>query len=391
MVERICHVCGAPAEPGAERCVNCGTSLEPAREPVRPSGVKSSSSVAALVGLAVVIGGGAAVAFFTISMNTEKDFEETRTATEPAQASDVREAVKPSPAAELPVETQEEIEALEQLRKAQQALRDLAGEEVPTEDESATGSDESVTLHFGARVASAKGKALAKGKSCDVNVHARGSSIQHLDVSCGDVVLYDSRTPLNGMSSYGGEIFERAKGNGWVYRVAYTDVGMRTSRSQLRLNSLSGEGTAFSQGSDAFQVALTLNEFSAPRVGASLLGTLPPPGGLTLNLQVRDKSGEPPTLASGGCKLTSSFIENSDTGAVCKTELHCGKQTYYGKGQSGYGPCEFEGASITRFVDEKETHEDGDPRLVLDVAEGSVELRDSPSQKAYSVTFEITR
>ena len=95
MVERICHVCGAPAEPGTRRCVNCGTSLEPAREPAQPSGGKRSSSVATLVGVAVVICGGAAAAFFALSMDTQKDSEETKTATEPARQN-VPEAVEPS-------------------------------------------------------------------------------------------------------------------------------------------------------------------------------------------------------------------------------------------------------------------------------------------------------
>lgn len=260
-------------------------------------------------------------------------------------------------------------------------------EDLPTVEEPPP-STEAATLKFGARVVSARGKPLGKGAKCTINVHVTGAHIDSLDASCGDTLLYDSRTPLNGMSSFGSDLLERQKGDGWVYRVLYSDTGMRSSRSQFRLNSGSKQATAFSESSDPFSVELEVNELSELRQGASLLNTPLGTAALTLGLRKVSEEGTAPAV-SGACKLASEFVEGSENGPRCKTELRCGSAILYGKGTQGFSTCQVRAEAIAFVEDPKETHEDGDPWLRVDVEGGKVELRDSPSQQAYTLVFEV--
>jgi hypothetical protein len=189
------------------------------------------------------------------------------------------------------------------------------------------------------------------------------------------------------MSSYGGDLLERAQGQGWVYRVVYSDTGSRSSRSQFRLNSTSEQATAFSESSDAFEVELDVDEFSELRDGASLLNTPLGTAQLALELRSVSQQGVAPKVA-GQCKLTSEFVETAHVGPRCKTELRCGGTVLYGKGTTGFGQCQIEREAIALIEDQKESHEDGDPWLRVKVGEGRVELRDSPAHQDYELVFE---
>jgi hypothetical protein len=250
-------------------------------------------------------------------------------------------------------------------------------------------SAEQVTLRFAARVSSVKGKTLSKGSKCAINVYTTGSQIDDLDLACGKVLLYDSRTPLNGMSSHRLGLYERAKGDGWVYRAIYWDTGSRTSRNQLLLDTTSKEATAFSESGDAFSVELVVDEFSAKRVGASLVNAGPAPKKLERALTVTSESGTPPKIVGKSCKLSTQLVETSVDGPECRSELRCGGTVLYGTGTTGFGPCDIKGGAIVNFNDPKESHEDGDPSLIVEVEEGIATLSDSPQREEYSLDFAL--
>lgn len=262
---------------------------------------------------------------------------------------------------------------------------------LPSDDavvEQAAPSAVSATLEFVASVVSAKGKPVSRGGKCVVNVHVTGSHIDDVDANCGGTLLYDSRTPLNGMASIGGNVLERAKGDGWVYRAAYSDMGTRSSRNQFSFDSGNRQGSAWSEGGDVFRVELKVDEFSKIRRGAPLFDTPTGSPKLSLALVPGEQQGATPKL-SGPCKLTSAFVENADSGPRCKSELRCGKAVLYGAGTTGFSPCALDGQAITHLEDNEETHEDGDPAIVVSVDDRRVVLRDSPAQQSYELVFEM--
>ena len=127
-------------------------------------------------------------------------------------------------------------------------------------------------------------------------------------------------------------------------------------------------------------------EHTAPRDGQPLFDT--PSRVEQLAMLITGDSVEGDTeLPKGKCTLTSRFVSASSKGQRCKTALSCGKRVLYGTGSSGYGPCTVEGESIVSFDDPKETFEDGDPSLVVDVKQPRIVLSDSPSQKPYEIRF----
>jgi hypothetical protein len=373
MSEHVCHVCKLPYDVGTKRCANCGASLERAGgQPLTTQDFgtlvpkTSKSTPLILMGALVAVGAIGALVLAGRPQQAapiaEVAEQEAVVANEPAEAVEVPVPAIPEP----PVEPSA-------LPSAQEP--------------EATPSSESVKLVFLARAVSVKGRGVTKGAKCQVNVHVAGADIEDVDVSCGDKVLYDSRTPLNGMASMGSNLFERVKGASWVYRAVYEDLGMRTSRSQLRLNTTNQKATVFSEAADAFSVDLRVDEFSQPREGSPLLGT--EPGGATLQAELlfAAERGTPPKIVRDKCSFESKFVETAQDGRMCKSQLRCGGTILYGKGTTGFGSCVIQDGVVVRFLDEGETHEDGDPALVF--ASQTVTLHDSPGQAEYGLEFSV--
>jgi hypothetical protein len=314
-------------------------------------------------------------------MNAEQ--EKSMVAAEQARmaaGADARdEATEPDPARAAEAPANAEI---------QQPRAALPAPQPEPETPAPEASHEKQTLQLLARVVSSKGRSLNKDSSCVINVHLTGSKITDLDVACGSEQLYDSRTPLNGMASMGSSLHESpgARSGQWVYSVAYTDTGMRSSRTQITLNSGLKKANVFSGSADNFQVELRVAEHTAPREGEPLFNTPTHVEQLALLVVGSSVEGEA-DLPTGKCTLTSRFVSASTEGLRCKTALTCGKQVLYGTGSSGYGPCTVEGETIVGFEDDKQTFEDGDPSLVIDMQQAQITLSDSPSQKPYEIRF----
>lgn len=374
MTEDLCGVCRSPRDPGAARCANCGASFgaSPQRGFAGSVTKPGAGRPVALVLGVLVLAAGAGAAFLVSGAKSSGRTSEVAAPREEA----VQEVASES----------DEVPPVE-------APAPEAAEEVspPAAFPGAAPSLDAVTLTFNARVTSAKGKALSKGAKCQVNAHVADASVQDLDVACGNTVLYDSRTPLNGMASYGSDVFERRRGQTWVYRLLYTDVGQRTSRSQASVNSTQKTASVFGEGADAFRVELAVDEYSQPRSGDALMDSPPEPAKVELSLTVASQSGEPPSLGAG-CSFASALDEMSAEGPRCKSELRCGSKVLYGKGPStGFGPCVVSEGTIVAFTDTMQTHDDGDPALVLDAEARTVTYSDSPSQRDFEVVFSFAK
>ncbi len=393
-----------PVTPNEATCANCGAAVGVTARGGRgfssePKKAGGGSKAGLLIVSAVMLGGAGFGAFQALS-----DAEEPATQTDTslvAERSPVapnktdkpdvtpfrpdtptpRTATAPPADTEQPTETEQPVPSEEEA--AAGSATDQARSERPA-------SDEKQTLQLLASVVSARGRSLKKGSSCLVNVHLTGPKITDLDVACGTETLYDTRTPLNGMSSRGSGLYESpaAKPGQWQYGVGFTDTGSRSSRNQITLDSGLKQATVFSESVDSFRVELRVAEHTAPREGEPLFDTPREVDDLAKLVTPGAVEGEV-EIPKGKCTLTSRFVSASSGGLRCKTSLSCGRTVLYGTGTSGYGPCTVEGQSIVGFSDPKHTFEDGDPSLILDLAQRQLTLADSPSQQAYTMNFSL--
>ncbi len=377
MSSQSCSICRMPVEPGADACRNCGAPVvggivsgkvpglgTPKR---RGRGILLSGIVVAgvVVGLAAVVG--------------QQDVE-SETA---AMGGTLRIAE---------VDDAEPQAQADQSSEQESVQRVLDADELEVAEPEETTGPGLIEVKYPARVLSSKGNKVKVGAPCVVNVRVLSGHIKDLDVTCAQKMLYDTRTPLNGMARVGGQVFERA-GDGeqeWRYRLQYSDTGTRSQRSQVTLNSLTQEGAVFSEAFEAFRVEFRLSEYSLPREGAPIFETPREVLPLRRTAQVESTHGTIPKVPTA-CSIEARFLESTRGGPRCKTQLSCGSRVLYGRGNSGLGPCEIEDGAIARFADEEETHQDGDPSLILQVADGSIRLSDSPSQQSFSMTFRFAK
>jgi hypothetical protein len=243
-------------------------------------------------------------------------------------------------------------------------------------------------LEWTGKVTSAQGKALKKGSACDVRLETAGPAIQWLNVSCGKERLYDSRSPLNGMSMHSSVLAEAPhaeRPTHWGYAISYQDTGQRTGRSQIQLDTTRREAVIYSESMPAFRVRLSLPTTSQPRVGEPIYDTPRNPSELALDLSVKSTSGSVGVKPGATCKLRMVFVNSLPSAKLCKTTLVCGKEWLYGtKQQPGFTACTLDAqASPASGYDRQPVSGDGSPELEVDVPSRRVSLKSS--EDAYRV------
>ncbi len=383
MSERTCSVCQMPLEPGEAACSNCGApQAGGARRPQIPGlpRKKGGLPLAVLVAGVLVFG----VAGFVVTVLQEKVSPVAEQIEKPAPTPSQARSAEPDVTVPRPAEpAQAEPEPT---AEPEPAIPTGDAEELPP----AESPPEPIVLQFPARVVASKGNRVKNGAPCVIQVHTYGGRIADLDVTCAKDTIYDTRSRLNGISRMGGQIREQAgkAADEWRYRLQFSDTGARSLRSQVTLNSLTRTGSVFSESTDAFRVELRLSEFSLPRQGEPVFDTPREVLPLRTSLDVISTQGQAPTLPKT-CSLDVRYLESTRQGPNCKTELRCGSRLLYGKGQSGFGPCDIEEGKIVRFRDDEETHEDGDPKFDFDTTSGSVHIEDSPNHQSYSIELRI--
>jgi hypothetical protein len=133
---------------------------------------------------------------------------------------------------------------------------------------------------WSAKVTKVTGEAPVKvGATCAVKgkLGADGSQakVRGVVLQCGDAVLYDLAGKFNGMSQRGGVAAEELAPNGvgQRYAMVFDDVGARTGKPQLSVNTEKRSVALWTESAPAFRVELAADTWSGVVGGEPLLPT----------------------------------------------------------------------------------------------------------------------
>ncbi|GMV15403.1 MAG: hypothetical protein AMXMBFR56_36270 [Polyangiaceae bacterium] len=250
----------------------------------------------------------------------------------------------------------------------------------PTPAATAVAPKPLVALIFRGKVQKAQGLALKPGSPCRFDVETDGHAIRTAKLSCGDQVLYDDSRPMNGVSNRSWGFAEGRTDAGWVYFTKYSDIGQRSGRPQLQLDSGPRLGKVENTELPEWVVTLALDPHSEPRSGEPILAPTTPVvwEPLGLELTVKEATGAAPARSGARCRLEARPFVVSAGQTSCRAKLACGAKVVYDSMRPGFAlPCTL-GADgkLARLHDQKTSTGDKDPALDADFATGRVEVKD---------------
>ncbi len=129
-----------------------------------------------------------------------------------------------------------------------------------------------------ATVKSAQGASFGPGSSCFVDAtittQDTNTGVPELTVTCGAQVIYSSEESFNGVSQTGNDAIERmgATDDKSTFTLQYSDVGTRSGRAQIDLDSNHREAAVFRENIPRMRVELSLpveSEPTTPLAGAA--------------------------------------------------------------------------------------------------------------------------
>lgn len=191
-----------------------------------------------------------------------------------------------------------------------------------------------------ATVKSAQGAPFAAGSSCfvDATITTRetNTSVPELTVTCGTQVIYSSEESFNGVSQTGNDAIERmgATEEKSTFTLQYSDVGTRSGRAQIDLDSNHREAAVFRENIPRMRVELSLpveSEPTAPLAGAAQR--------LRRTGRVTEVSGAAPVKAGTECVLRAMPNGKQTT---CVAEVRCGTTVLFPAGTPV--ECVYDGA-----------------------------------------------
>jgi hypothetical protein len=239
-----------------------------------------------------------------------------------------------------------------------------------------------LVLIWNGKVSKADGKQLVRGESCVVKLESEGAAIQWLNASCGEERLYDSRTPVMGISMRNAVLGEAPHADHpghYGYAVSFQDTGQRSGRSQIQVDSTHQQAIVFSETIPQFRVEIALDVVSQPRKGVPIYKTPERLRSITLDLSVASSTGPCPVKSGERCRLELGFANNLPTATLCSALLSCEKRWLYGKQkQPGFAACtlDAQGSPLTAS-DRQPPSADTTPALEVDVDKGRVTLESS--------------
>jgi hypothetical protein len=247
-----------------------------------------------------------------------------------------------------------------------------------------------LSLAWNGKVSRAQGSALKKGARCAVKLQAEGPKIQWLTATCGDERLYDSRTPLNGMSMSSSALGEAPHADhpgSYGYAVLFNDTGQRTGRAQIQLDTTHGQASVFSDAIPQFRVDIAIDTVSEPRTGEPIYRTPKHAASVALDLRVASATGAAPIKSGQACRLELKFANSLPGVSMCSASVTCGKTWVYGKKtQAGFVVCTLDAAgSPLGGSDKQPPSADKTPELEVDVTKGTATLKSSEDD--YSVVL----
>ncbi len=248
-----------------------------------------------------------------------------------------------------------------------------------------------LSLTWTGKLVEAEGKKLKKGAACKLTFEGTNKRVSQLQLRCGGRVLYDTKTPVAGMSQLGWRLYERPDAGGWAYTLNYQDTGSRTGRPQATLDTRGAKSAIFDNAAEKFRVKIKFDPYSSARQGEPLYATPRAFVNVARKAEVSSVSGAKPPVAKGAqcnVKLTPSALYEKQ--AICKTEIRCGAKVIYGTGTFGYAACTLDDkGNPIAFKDDDFTSTGGDPKLDLSLATLQAKLSDDPDAGQWDLTLAI--
>jgi len=248
---------------------------------------------------------------------------------------------------------------------------------------------------FGAVVLAAEDSPVNAGDGCLVDVRlAPGPNVAHLEVRCGDHILFDSGMESGaGISSRSTQLVEHhGPRDALVYQLRYQDEGQRTGpRPQIDVDTEGQSMRVWRDGADPFDVRLYVADRSAPRHGPPLgppsSGETSFAGRLHVAATPAERSGPVPAWFDEGCELRAHPHDN--TALPCRLLLRCGGVTVYGRGSSGYARCAAADDRPDVADDDQPTQADTDPEMHFRWSERRMTVSDMAAGERWQVTLRL--
>lgn len=279
--------------------------------------------------------------------------------------------------------------AEEQARLAEEEARRAAAqapvpaEPVPSQTQVSVSVRRRIELTWPAKVVRAQGK-LRRGARCAVQarLESTGASLDaEVDVTCGDEVLYRWADPLgSGMQMRDCSVGETpGPGGTFLHRLTCSDLGARTGRPQMSLDTEAHTAAVWSEGAPSFRVELAVSgDGSTP--GPPLVFQ-DGEGADAVAFAVVDRAarvtsvtGTAPVARGASCRVR---IEPRAGNQNCRAEVRCGTSVLYGsRASNGFNVCELDGGAFVSVRDDRTTAQGGDPRLTFELASGRLVVGD---------------
>lgn len=234
-----------------------------------------------------------------------------------------------------------------------------------------------LSVRFGARVTNVTGDSMLRvDDPCTITATIWPTpptpTVSEVELACGATRLYSSATPAFGvsMTSSGSFVWPDATPGMVRYELTYSDTGTRSGSPEMVLNSWTGEGAVFTSGLGAYHVDLDVDPVSDPVAappGTPYIPGLPP----HVVRHGHVVSAVPAGLAEGTRCRVAVRPSPGEPSLNTRSHIRCGAVTLYGVGTTGRAPRV--GDVIT---DTGVTSEDADPAIALDLAAGTLSIRD---------------
>lgn len=255
----------------------------------------------------------------------------------------------------------------------------------------------SIHVKWPARVRKATGLALPVGSSCTIegDFTSRGQHLRtaNVRVRCGDKLVYEKgnysgATPQVSVDEY------TVEGGSFVYNLDLEDDSRHVydKRSMATIDTDARTAVLYRDTGDTFRVELDVDPVAAPTASTgSLFNTTrsasqAPSTRLLKHAHVVSTSGSAAVL--NGQKCTVEIVPaTARSGWSCRTFVRCGDKPLYGEQRTGYSDCSGPDDKLEAH-DHGFTMEDGDPKLDIDLAKGTVHVFEEDTQ-TWSATLKI--
>lgn len=225
-----------------------------------------------------------------------------------------------------------------------------------------------------ASVRSARGIALTAGSPCEIRgvvidtTNVSEGSPEQLRVACGSTVLYDTSEVFAGVSqSSASARYLPVPGGGTRALITAEDVGARSGRATLELDSWHGRAALARTDGDPYEVTLDVEVATESFTRPSTPHTARDREAQSALLRVSSSAGENVPAVGARCDVRLRGPDATDT--FCHARVYCDAPLY-----DGYYEC---ADAPTSFVDARPSALDRDARIDLDLAAQTLSFFDT--------------